>query len=248
VATAGTTDLGSIDPLPQLAALVRNANTPGRLWLHVDAAYGGGALFSDRLRGLLDGIAHADSVSLDLHKYGWQPAAAGVFLTRHRNAWQALEREVAYLNARDDSAAGLPDLLGRSLRTTRRPDAFKIAVTLRALGRAGLGELVDRCHDLARYAAAATSRHPDLELAASPTLSTVVFRYRSADRRRSDDVNAALRRRLLHEGKAVLGRADLGPDQVVHLKLTLLNPAASAADVDALLAAVVAAGRSEESG
>jgi L-2,4-diaminobutyrate decarboxylase len=248
VATAGTTDLGSIDPLPEIADVVRAASTASPVWLHVDAAYGGGALFSDRLRGLLSGVEQADSVSLDLHKYGWQPAAAGVFLTRHRSAWHGLDREVAYLNAADDTAAGLPDLLGRSLRTTRRPDAFKIAVTLRALGRRGIGDLVDRCHDLALVAADAIERNPRLELAVPPTLSTVVFRYRPAQDRRSNAVNAGIRRRLLHDGSAVVGRADLGPSADVHLKLTLLNPAATSRDVEALLSLVVAAGEAEEDG
>ncbi len=71
VATAGTTDYGSIDPLGEIAELARAYGT----WLHVDAAYGFGALFSDRLAPLLDGLALADSVTLDLHKIGWQPAA-----------------------------------------------------------------------------------------------------------------------------------------------------------------------------
>ncbi len=255
VATAGTTDLGSIDPLPAIAAVVCSAAVPAPVWLHVDAAYGGGALFSDRLRHLLAGIDEADSVSLDLHKYGWQPAAAGVFLTRRREAWQGLERQVAYLNAPDDTAAGLPDLLGRSLRTTRRTDAFKIAVTLRALGRRGLGDLVDRCHRLAVHAAEVIDADPRLELAARPTLSTVVFRYRpSGDASDDSDdsldavnaVNAGLRRRLLHEGAAVVGRADLGHPAAVHLKLTLLNPAATPRDVEQLLGLIVAAGRAEQ--
>jgi L-2,4-diaminobutyrate decarboxylase len=248
VATAGTTDLGSIDPLPDIVDIVRSASTSSPVWLHVDAAYGGGALFSDRLRGLLAGVEQADSVSLDLHKYGWQPAAAGVFLTRHRSAWHGLDREVAYLNAADDTAAGLPDLLGRSLRTTRRPDAFKIAVTLRALGRRGIGDLVDRCHDLALTAADLIERDPRLELAVAPTLSTVVFRYRPETEQTIDAVNAAIRRRLLHDGSAVVGRADLGRSAAVHLKLTLLNPAATSRDVEALLALIVAAGEAEEAG
>jgi L-2,4-diaminobutyrate decarboxylase len=152
------------------------------------------------------------------------------------------------LNAPDDTEAGLPDLLGRSLRTTRRPDAFKIAVTLRALGRRGLGELVDRCHELAEGAAEHIERHARLELTAWPTLSTVVFRYRPSARSgvSADDVNARLRRRLLDEGAAVIGRADLGPDRTVHLKLTLLNPAAELRDIEALLELVAAAGQAEE--
>ncbi|WP_232778585.1 pyridoxal phosphate-dependent decarboxylase family protein [Carbonactinospora thermoautotrophica] len=244
VATAGTTDFGSVDPLPEIADLARRHGA----WLHVDAAYGGGALFSSRLAGLLDGIAAADSVALDLHKLGWQPVAAGVFLAREAAAMAPLARRVAYLNPADDEAAGYVSLLGRSLRTTRRADVFKIAVTLRALGREGLGRLVDACHDLARHAADRIAAHPRLELAAEPVLTTVVFRYlpTTGD---PDRVNAALRRRLLRAGRAVVGRTELGgaePGGRVRLKLTLLNPHATRADVDALLAAVVAAGAEED--
>ncbi len=240
VATAGTTDVGAVDPLPEIA----DAATEYGAWMHVDAAYGGGALFSRRLAALLDGISRADSVALDLHKLGWQPVPAGVFLARDAGLFAPLERSVAYLNADDDQQAGYPSLLNRSLRTTRRPDVFKIAVTLRALGRRGLGELVEACHGLACHAACRVTAHPRLELFADPVLSTIVFRYRPASHRSaSDKVNSELRRVLLAEGRAVVGRTEAGG--AVHLKLTLLNPHATTADVDSLLDAVVAAGDKE---
>jgi L-2,4-diaminobutyrate decarboxylase len=252
VATAGTTDYGSIDPTPAIAQIALEHGA----WLHVDAAYGGGALFSARLAPLLAGISAAESVSLDLHKLGWQPIAAGALLTRRAAALAPLELSVGYLNPADDEEAGYPSLLGRSLRTTRRADAFKIAVTLRALGRAGLGRLVDRCHDLAWHAARRIDEHPRLALDAPPVLTTVVFRYLS-DSGDPDRVNAALRRRLLAEGRAVVGRADMGPSDTapagagprtgrVRLKLTFLNPATTPADIDRLLGLVVAAGEKED--
>ena len=240
VATAGSTDLGAIDPLRTVAAVARGHGVR----LHVDAAYGGGALFSRRLAPLLDGLELADTVGLDLHKLGWQPIAAGVLLVRDPALLAPLEQRVAYLNPADDEEAGYPSLLGRSLRTSRRPDAFKVAVTLRALGRDGLGALVDRCHDLARYAAARISADPRLELTAEPVLTTVLFRYLPRHGR-PDLVNAALRRRLLSGGQAVVGRTDLG-DGRVRLKLTLLNPHGTEADVDRLLALVLAAGAQED--
>ncbi|RCW42891.1 L-2,4-diaminobutyrate decarboxylase [Halopolyspora algeriensis] len=238
VATAGTTDLGTIDPLAEIAAITEARG----LWLHVDAAYGGGAVFSRRLAPLLDGLERADSVAIDLHKLGWQPVAAGLFCVRDATLFEPLQRRVAYLNAEDDEQAGYRSLLGRSLRTTRRADAFKVAVTLRALGRAGLGALVDRCHDLARHAASRVRGTPRLALHSDPALTTVVFRYlpRSGD---PDSVNARLRRRLMDEGRAVVGRTEFAG--AVQLKLTLLNPNTTEADIDALLDAVVAAGDKE---
>ncbi|MFE3139156.1 pyridoxal-dependent decarboxylase [Streptomyces scopuliridis] len=256
VATAGTTDTGAIDPLPACAALAAQHGA----WLHVDAAYGGGALLSDRLAPLLDGLGLADSVSLDWHKLGWQPAAAGVFLVRRSETYASLARRAVYLNPADDEEAGYPSLLGLSLRTTRRADAFKIAVTLRTLGREGLGRLVDACRDLAVSGARAVAEHPRLELHSEPVLTAFLFRYlpeaaqdgpHESDAEygaRCDAVNAALRRRLLREGSAVVGRTELpgeGPGRV-RLKLTLLNPHTTAAEVERLLHAVVAAGRAEE--
>lgn len=245
VATAGTTDTGAIDPLHACADLA----TAHSVWLHVDAAYGGGALLSRALAHLLDGIPRADSVSLDWHKLGWQPAAAGVFLARDAQTYAPLARNAAYLNPADDEEAGYASLLGRSLRTTRRADVFKIAVTLAALGREGLGALVDACHALARHAAVTIENHPQLKLHCPPVLTTTVFRYlpRRPDLQEPivvDAVNAALRRRLLREGRAVIGRTELpgaGPGRV-RLKLTLLNPHTTPADVAVLLGAVADAG------
>ncbi|MDI2128639.1 pyridoxal phosphate-dependent decarboxylase family protein [Yinghuangia seranimata] len=252
VATAGTTDLGAVDPLAACADVAREHGA----WLHVDAAYGGGALFSDRLAPLLVGIAYADSVGLDLHKLGWQPVAAGVFLVRDAALFAPLTQRAKYLNPADDEEAGLPSLLGHSPRTTRRADAFKIAVTLRALGRTGLGAMVDRCHELARYAGERIDRDPGpgaLELTAEPVLTSVVFRYvphphpAEPAGRRSDLVNAELRRTLLADGRAVVGRTDIGSGPgSVRLKLTLLNPHATERDVDALLRLVLDAGRAVE--
>ncbi|MDT0269825.1 pyridoxal-dependent decarboxylase [Streptomyces sp. DSM 44915] len=249
VATAGTTDYGSVDPLPELAAVTRRHGVR----LHVDAAYGGGALFSDRLRPLLAGIEVADSITLDLHKTAWQPAAASVLLVREGTDLTASTGlRVAYLNPDDDGAEGYDGLLGHSLATTRRADALKVVATFLALGQRGVGALLESCHDLARHAAEVIGANPRLELAADPVLTTVVFRYLpdEANRDRADAVNGALRRRLLRQGRALIGRTDdPAGDRAtgrVRLKLTLLNPRATRDDIQELLTAVEAAGRAVE--
>ncbi|MGW2780840.1 pyridoxal phosphate-dependent decarboxylase family protein [Streptomyces populi] len=224
-ATAGTTDAGLIDPLPDIAGLCATHGAR----LHIDAAYGGGLLFSDRHRARLDGLAHADTVTLDLHKLGWQPVAAGLLAVRDPTDLTPLAHRADYLNADDDTEAGHPDLLGRSLRTTRRPDILKIAVTLKTLGRHGIGRLVDQvcahAHELADLIAA----HPAFELYDRPAISTVLFRPHGA----TDDTVAAVRRTLLDQGRAVLGRATL--DGRRWLKATLLNPHTRPGDLATLL-------------
>ncbi|WP_369178290.1 pyridoxal phosphate-dependent decarboxylase family protein [Streptomyces mutabilis] len=225
IATAGTTDAGLIDPLPEIAD--RCAAHGARL--HIDAAYGGGLLFSDRHRHRLAGLEAADTVALDLHKLGWQPIAAGLLTVTDPDDLAALHHHADYLNADDDTDAGLPDLLGRSPRTSRRPDILKIAVTLKTLGRAGLGALVDEVCAHAERFAALVDTHPAFELHAPPTISTVLFRPAHA----TDTTVAAVRRTLLTTGTAVLGRARA--DDRLWLKATLLNPHTRPGDLAALL-------------
>ncbi|NUP24217.1 MAG: aminotransferase class V-fold PLP-dependent enzyme [Streptomyces sp.] len=224
-ATAGTTDAGFIDPLPEIAALCAAHGAR----LHVDAAYGGALLLSDRYRDRLAGLDAADTVTLDLHKLGWQPVAAGLLAVRDPHDLAVLHHRADYLNAEDDTEAGLPDLLGRSLRTSRRPDVLKIAVTLKGLGRSGLGRLVEQVCDRAGEFAALVHDHPGFELYHPPTISTVLFRPAHA----TDDAVAAVRRRLLTDGRAVLGRARI--DGRRWLKATLLNPHTRPDDLAALL-------------
>lgn len=195
----------------------------------MDAAYGGGLLFSARHRAELTGLSAADTVTLDLHKLGWQPVAAGLLAVRDAQDLAALTHRADYLNADDDTEAGLPDLLGRSLRTTRRPDILKIAITLKTLGRTGLGALVDQVCEQAREFAQLVHDHPGYELHAPPTISTVLFRPAGA----TDDAVAAVRRQLLQDGRAVLGRARAA--HRLWLKATLLNPTTRPADLAGLL-------------
>jgi L-2,4-diaminobutyrate decarboxylase len=249
IATAGTTDYGSIDPIAEVAALAREHGA----WVHVDAAYGFGALFSDRLAPLLAELPRADSVTLDLHKIGWQPAATSMLLVADRDKFASFGRSVDYLNPADDIDSGLDGLLGRSLQTTRRPDAVKVATTLTAYGRAGLGTMLDTCHQLAHAAADRVVADSNLELLAPVTLTTVVFRVAGRGLAateltggRLDDVQGEVRRRLLTSGRVLIGRTRIpargGRPAMVALKLTLLNPNATATDIDELLDQVVATG------
>jgi L-2,4-diaminobutyrate decarboxylase len=242
VATAGTTDFGSVDPLAGVAERARDRG----LWLHVDAAYGGALLFSDRHRGLLDGIADADSVSLDFHKLLWQPIACGAFLVRDAATLAALDIHVPYLNPDEPAAepAGwrMQHLVGRSLATTRRFDALKVLVSFQALGRRAIGERVDRTLALAAHAGGLVDAEPALALARPPGLGSVVFRYLPARDHpaRSDRLNDAIRLRLLAAGEAVIGRTEAAGR--THLKLTLLNPDTSGTDLAELVASVVRTG------
>jgi L-2,4-diaminobutyrate decarboxylase len=236
VATAGTTDLGRIDPLDAVGAVCEHRG----VWLHVDAAYGCGLLVSARRRHLLDGIERADSVTVDFHKSFFQPVSCSALVVRRAETMRRVAVHAAYLNPR---AATVPNQVDKSLQTTRRLDALKLWMTLRTVGAPHLGELFDRVVDLADDAYRCLRADPDFEVAAAPTLSTVLFRYRppGVDAATSDRLVPAVRERLFASGAAVVAGTRLGGHH--WLKFTLLNPDTTVADVRAVLDLIRAAAR-----
>jgi L-2,4-diaminobutyrate decarboxylase len=218
VATAGTTDLGAIDPLQQIADTASAQN----VWMHVDAAYGGGLLFSD-YRYRLVGLDRADSIALDFHKMLFQPISCGALLVRDQSDFSPLATKADYLNPEDAVFADAPNLVERSFQTTRRSDALKVLMTMRAIGRDGLDALISKTLENTLAAAKAIETRAYLRLARQPSLSTVLFRYVSPGGPESSDaITLRIRAALFHAGIAALATTVL--DGRVHFKLTLLNP------------------------
>ncbi len=245
VATAGTTDFGSIDPLPALAASAREANT----WLHVDAAYGGALLFSSDHRAKLAAIEHADSLSIDFHKLLWQPIPCSVFLVREARHFDSIKMHADYLNPDPDldkdEDEGVPNLVTTSLLTSRRFDALKLWISLQSLGRTQLAAMINRTIALAAYAGETVRNTPSLELICEPQLTTVVFRYvPQQPGLDADRINASIRRRLFESGSAVIGHTRVRGRQC--LKFTCMNPATSEGQMQELIEAVVAQGKELE--
>jgi L-2,4-diaminobutyrate decarboxylase len=240
VATAGTTDRGLIDPLAPIAEITRG----GGIWLHVDAAYGGGLLISPTRRDLLDGIEHADSVTVDFHKTWFQPVSSSALLVRDAPALVAAAWHADYLNPADEaaSAEAEPNQVDKSLQTTRRFDALKLWTTLRALGADELGRMVDDVCDLAGDVHDLLAEDPDLHTLGRTELSTVVFRFQPAgvEDELADALQPLIRRILFQSGRAMVARTVV--DGVPWLKLTLLNPEATLLDVAAVLDLVRATG------
>jgi L-2,4-diaminobutyrate decarboxylase len=241
VATAGTTDFGSIDPIEAVVAAARAAGA----WVHVDAAYGGALLFSERHRGRLAGLELADSVTLDFHKLFWQPISCGALLVRDAARFDLIKLNADYLNPEEHEALGIPDLVTRSVLTTRRFDALKLWVSLRVLGRRDLAAMIDRTLELAALARAAIARHPRLEPVHDPRLGCVVFRYRPDDADAdADHLNDMIRHRLFDTGRAVIGHTRVGGRSC--LKFTFLNPCTGPAAVEELVDLVAATGEELE--
>lgn len=240
VATAGNTDFGSIDPLPEIAGIAKGVDA----WFHVDAAYGSALLFSGRYRDRIKGIELADSVSMDFHKLFWQPISCAAFLLRDRTKFESMKMNADYLNPEAHQQMGIPNLVTRSLATTRRFDALKLWVSLQTLGRKKLGEMIDRTMDLASHAAEFIRNHAQLELMHEPGFGCVVFRYVPASPIEANSFNAQLRQRLFDQGIAVVGHTRVQGRQC--LKLTCMNPTVSNEQLRELLMLVVEHGRQLE--
>lgn len=232
VGTAGTTDFGSIDPLPQLAELAQQYG----LWFHVDAAYGGGLILSERHAPKLNGIAEADSITVDFHKLFYQPISCGAFLLRDRAHFGLIKRHADYLNPESNAEAGIPDLVTKSIQTTRRFDALKLWVSLQTLGQTGFADMIDTTIQLARETASLIAEDTELELANQPEINAVVFRYHPGHlkaKQQRDCVNYQIRQSLLESGQAVIAKTQIAGE--VYLKLTLLNPRTTNAHITELL-------------
>jgi len=241
VATAGTTDFGSIDALRELTALAHAEYT----WLHVDAAYGGALLFSPQHRHKLTGIDAADSLSIDFHKLFWQPIPCSVFLLRDARHFDAIRMYADYLNPATHEESGIPDLVATSLLTSRRFDALKLWISFQTLGRTKLAAMIDRTIELAATAAKIIRAHPRLELVGEPELSAVVFRYMPAQPAiDAGRVNAAIRQRLFDLGLAVIGHTRVQNRQC--LKFTCMNPAVTEGQMEEFIELVVDQGREVE--
>ncbi|WP_394941241.1 pyridoxal phosphate-dependent decarboxylase family protein [Psychromicrobium sp. YIM B11713] len=242
VGTAGTTDFGSIDPLPGIAELAEHYDA----WFHVDAAYGGGLITSVKHRDCLSGIELADSITVDYHKTFFQPVSSSAVLVRSRESLSYVTYYADYLNPASAARAEIPNQVDKSIQTTRRFDALKLWLTLRVLGAEGVGAMIDRIVELSHQVYRLLQDDPEFEVVAEPALSTLVFRYLPRPEGPSssspaafwsgsqlDRLNQQIRARLFASGEAVVaGTVFKG---AAYLKFTLLNPEASAADLRAVI-------------
>ena len=186
VASAGTGNFGAIDPLEALADFAGQE----KLWLHVDGAFGALAIFSDQLKCLLAGIARADSIAFDFHKWAHVPYDAGFILVRDGEAQRrAFASPAAYLTRAE---AGLakgeiwPCDLGPDLSRGFR--ALKVWMTLQTFGTRALGEAMEGNCAVARRLAALIAESSDFRLVAPVPLNIVCFSLTG------DDADAANRR------------------------------------------------------
>jgi len=196
VASAGTTNTGTVDPIPGLARLARRED----LWLHVDGAYGGFFQLTRRGRAALAGVELADSIVLDPHKGMFLPYGTGVLLVRDTGPLRAAHAaDGDYL--RDlDTEGTLPDFSAMGPELTREFRGLRIWLPLRLHGAGAFRAALDEKLELAAHAYAELSQDENIEVPWAPDLSTVAFRVRGD----GDDASLRLLERVNATGEMFL--------------------------------------------
>ncbi|VEG12151.1 pyridoxal phosphate-dependent decarboxylase family protein [Moraxella cuniculi] len=240
VATAGTTDAGAIDDLKKVRELTQKFGA----WMHIDAAWGGALLLSNDYRDMLDGIELSDSVTLDFHKHFFQSISCGAFLLKDEQNYRFMHYEAEYLNSAYDEEHGVPNLVSKSLQTTRRFDALKLWMTIEALGEELYGSMIDHGVRLTRQVADYIKATDGLELLVEPQFASVLFRVvpQGYPSDLIDSLNQNVADELFARGEANIGvtRVIDSRQNVQSLKMTTLSPIATLENVQALLAQVLA--------
>ena len=240
VATAGSTATGSFDDLEAIATLCDQYG----VWLHVDAAHGGSALLSAMHRTRLRGIERARSVAWDPHKMMLLPSQAGMILVRdQRDLDSAFSQRAPYLfNQAEGERAW--DQGPRNFICSRRADVFKVWVALQRYGANGLAELYDYFCALTRQMWEVIAGRRDFEAMHEPECNILCFRY-VGDGTRSNDaldvLNRELRERYNLSGEGWITGTNLDGRRV--LRVTMMNPRTTTADVSDILDGLAAVGR-----
>ena len=186
----GEVNTGAIDAMPVIVRLAREHNA----WCHVDGAFGLWAAASPRLRGLVEGVAQADSWATDAHKWLNVPYDCGVAIVRDRTAHAAAMNSFAgaeYIPQpqRDEryQAEWVPEF-------SRRARGFAVYAALRELGRRGVAELVERCCSCARLMAEELARDPRVTVLNDVVLNQVLVRFARDGANVTDEVIEAVQR------------------------------------------------------
>lgn len=236
VATAGTTDAGAIDDLKAIRKLADEYQA----WLHVDAAWGGALLLSKDYRHFLDGIELTDSITLDFHKHFFQTISCGAFLLKDPANYRFIDYKADYLNSEYDEEHGVPNLVAKSLQTTRRFDALKLWFTVEALGEELYASMIDHGVKLTKEVEQYINDSASLEMLVPSQFASVLFRVvpEGYPTEFVDALNQNVADELFARGEANIGVTKVGDKQ--SLKMTTLSPIATLENVKALLAQVLA--------
>lgn len=206
VINAGEVNAGYFDPVREMMRIARQHNT----WVHVDGAFGMFAAISPRTAQLVAGAETADSITVDGHKWLNVPYDSGyAFVRDYGILARSFRYSADYLPSEEDPYP-TPGAIGPE--SSRRGRSFAVWATLKAYGREGHRRIVEHCLDIATHFAAVVDANPKLERMAEVPLNIVAFRYNPGglDEAALDGLNQRLGRRLLEDGRFLVGTSKLG--------------------------------------
>ncbi|MCY1019319.1 pyridoxal phosphate-dependent decarboxylase family protein [Pyxidicoccus sp. MSG2] len=239
VASAGSTATGAFDPLEPVADFCEQRG----LWFHVDGAHGASAVLSPTHRHLVRGIDRADSVVWDAHKGLLMPALVTAVLFRDgARSFEAFAQEASYL-FHGDGERPWSDVGMRTMECTKEMMALKVYACLAVLGTRLFSDAVTESYDQARRFAKRLAAAGDFEVAVQPDCNILCFRHTPAHvpAEEWDALQARLRERLVTRGDFYLVQTKL--PKGVYLRVTLINPLTTDADLDGLMEALRTAAR-----
>jgi len=236
LASAGTVNTGAIDDLQQVAATARKHNA----WFHIDGAYG--ALAAIAVPKKFAGLDLADSLSLDPHKWLYQPVDCGCLLYRDPgHARKAFAYTGDYTKVLNEDPLESFAFFEESMELSRRFRAMKLWLSLRYHGMDSFREAITNDLTLAQHLAKRINGEPGLELLAPVTLSAVCFRYTQAPPERLNQLNAAILKRIIQRGRVFISNATL--EGKFALRACIVNQRATQADVEEVVTETLAAAR-----
>ncbi len=227
VANSGTTNTGAIDPLPELAAFCRDED----LWLHVDGAYGAAAAFCERGRKLLEGIGSADSLTIDPHKWLFQPYEIGCLIVRDRShlreAFHILPEYLIDVAAAEEEI----NFSDYGPQLTRYFRALKLWMSLQVFGAEAFAGAIERGFELAETAESVLREMEDWRLVTPAQMGIITFQAqpKGFDEEEQDRHNRALVEAILDDGYAMVVSTRLN-NRIV-LRMCPINPRTSEQDI-----------------
>lgn len=239
IGVAGTTETGSVDPLRAIAEVCQRH----ACHFHVDAAWGGATLMSNKYRHLLDGVELADSVTIDAHKQLYVPMGAGMVLFKDPNAMSSIEHHAQYILRK-----GSKDLGSHTLEGSRSGMAMLVYASMHIISRPGYELLINQSIEKAKYFATLIKQQEDFELISEPELCLLTYRYIPAkvkqalalanDKERVElnellnELTKFVQKRQRETGKSFVSRTRLNPAQwsrmdTIVFRVVLANPLTS---------------------
>ena len=218
VASLGTTNTGSIDPLYEIAELCNKYHT----WLHVDGAFGGSILFSDIYRNYAKGIERADSFSWDTHKWALQSYSSSVVIAKDKKKLiYAFAEHPEYLADIIDSEH--TDGWDLGIEMSRPARCLKLWYTIQAMGTDLLSDVIDYSFHNANIAEKEIKKYPDFEITSKPMCGTITFRYapKDIDASKYDDMNSEISKTIIEENYAYVVTTIIKEKRV--LRLNIIN-------------------------